>query len=87
MITSGNEEVKYTPGELQQLDGVYNEVALATVLKLSDATFRPFVIRLAEWATSLPKKDTFGFACRAISMFRFLTMLFSRLKVRTIGET
>jgi U3 small nucleolar RNA-associated protein 10 len=49
-------------------------------MKLNDATFRPFIVRLSEWATQLPKKDIEGRMLRATSLFQFLALLFKQLK-------
>jgi U3 small nucleolar RNA-associated protein 10 len=66
--------------ELDRLQYIYIEVALAMVMKLNDATFRPFIVRLSEWATQLSKKDTEGRILRVISLFNFLALLFGKLK-------
>ena len=73
-------EVDLDEEEIEQLQSIYQEVALVMVMKLNDATFRPFIVRLSEWATQLPKKDTSGRTLRATSMFEFLAVLFSKLK-------
>lgn len=57
-----------------------DQLALDTTLKLNDATFRPFFIRLVEWSGSLPKRDTRGRELRATSLFSFTLMLFEQLK-------
>jgi U3 small nucleolar RNA-associated protein 10 len=66
--------------ELDRLQYIYIEVALAMVMKLNDATFRPFIVRLSDWATQLPKKDAKGRMLRATSLFNFLALLFGKLK-------
>lgn len=56
-------------------------IALDMTLKLNDATFRPFFIRLVEWATAgLPKKDARGRVLRATSLYSFAHVLFEQLK-------
>ena len=57
-----------------------DQLALETTLKLNDATFRPFFIRLVEWSTGLPKKDVKGRDLRATSLFSFTLTLFEQLK-------
>lgn len=66
--------------ELDRLQYIYIEVALVMVMKINDATFRPFIVRLSEWATQLPKKDITGRMLRATSLFNFLALLFGKLK-------
>jgi U3 small nucleolar RNA-associated protein 10 len=72
----------YKPTEVDRLESLYNDVAIAVILKLNDATFRPFFVRLIEWVTSLPTKEARGRALRATVLYKFLTALFGRLKVR-----
>jgi U3 small nucleolar RNA-associated protein 10 len=72
----------YNPTEIDRLESIYNDVAITVILKLNDATFRPFFIRLTEWATSLPAKEVRGRTLRATVLYKFLTVLFGRLKVR-----
>ncbi|RMY79346.1 hypothetical protein D0863_00103 [Hortaea werneckii] len=58
-----------------------DKIALDVVMKLNDATFRPFFIRLVEWATSdLPKSDSSGRVSRATSLYSFANSLFEQLK-------
>lgn len=58
-----------------------NGVALDMTLKLNDATFRPFFIRLVEWAlNTLPKSDAEGRRLRATSLYSFALALFEQLK-------
>jgi U3 small nucleolar RNA-associated protein 10 len=78
--TSDQEEVDYDDEELERLELIYQEVALMMVMKLSDSTFRPFIVRLSEWATQLPTRDVKGRMLRATSMFNFLASLFAKLK-------
>lgn len=60
---------------------IVDKMALDTTLKLNDVTFRPFFIRLVEWATvALPKKDGKGRILRATSLFSFAHLLFEQLK-------
>ncbi|KIW04885.1 uncharacterized protein PV09_04060 [Verruconis gallopava] len=66
--------------EIERVLLVVFEVALAMVMKLNDATFRPFIVRLSEWATQLPKKDVKGRMLRSTALFKFVALLFGRLK-------
>jgi U3 small nucleolar RNA-associated protein 10 len=66
---------------VDRVEVIYNEVAISVILKLNDATFRPFFIRLVEWATALPDKDVTGRTSRATVLYKFLTALFGKLKV------
>ncbi|KAK4985088.1 snoRNA-binding rRNA-processing protein utp10 [Elasticomyces elasticus] len=67
--------------ELDATESLINAAALEMTLKLNDATFRPFFVRLVEWASDdLPGKDRNGRMLRAISLFGFLTLLFEKLR-------
>ncbi|KAK5129471.1 hypothetical protein LTR08_003231 [Meristemomyces frigidus] len=60
---------------------VVDRIALDVTLKLNDATFRPFFIRLVEWTTTgLSKKDAKGRILRAASLYSFAHLLFEQLK-------
>ncbi|KAK5128781.1 hypothetical protein LTR85_000114 [Meristemomyces frigidus] len=64
-----------------EIFALVDRIALDVTLKLNDATFRPFFIRLVEWATAgLPKKDTKGRVLRATSLYSFAHGLFGQLK-------
>ncbi|KAF2770906.1 hypothetical protein EJ03DRAFT_325984 [Teratosphaeria nubilosa] len=66
-------------------EGVFtrvDQIAMAMVLKLNDATFNPFFTRLVEWASnSLSKKDTRGRVLRSTSLFGFTYHFFEQLKM------
>ncbi|KAI7601187.1 hypothetical protein KC346_g12932, partial [Hortaea werneckii] len=65
----------------EEVFDLVDKIALDVVMKLNDATFRPFFIRLVEWATSdLPKSDYPGRANRATSLYSFANSLFEQLK-------
>ncbi|KAK4985932.1 snoRNA-binding rRNA-processing protein utp10 [Elasticomyces elasticus] len=67
--------------ELDATESLINAAALEMTLKLNDATFRPFFVRLVEWASDdLHGKDRNGRMLRAISLFGFLTLLFEKLR-------
>lgn len=58
-----------------------NQTTMQTVLKLNDATFRPFFIRFGEWAIStLPQTDRAGVVLRCTSLYSFSLALFEQLK-------
>ncbi|EGP90553.1 unnamed protein product [Zymoseptoria tritici ST99CH_1A5] len=67
-------EVESSPYEL------VTAAAMEAVLKLNDATLRPFFTRIVEWAGALPKKDVQGACCRSISLYSFALALFDQLK-------
>ncbi|RMZ12004.1 hypothetical protein D0860_03125 [Hortaea werneckii] len=65
----------------EEVFDLVDKIALDVVMKLNDATFRPFFIRLVEWATSdLPKSDYLGRVSRATSLYSFANSLFEQLK-------
>ncbi|KAH7044631.1 hypothetical protein B0J12DRAFT_184176 [Macrophomina phaseolina] len=77
--TSGDEDDIFT--EIDELEKQINSVALTMVMKLNDASFRPFFVRLVEWAaTALPKKEVRGRMLRATSLFVFLGAFFDKLR-------
>ncbi|TKA26604.1 hypothetical protein B0A50_04712 [Salinomyces thailandicus] len=58
-----------------------DKIALDTVMKLNDTTFRPFYVRLVQWATSgQPKLDRDRRTARATSLYSFSHALFEQLK-------
>ncbi|KKY13464.1 putative ssu processome component [Diplodia seriata] len=67
--------------EINELEEQINAVALTMVMKLNDASFRPFFVRLVEWAAAaLPKKEARGRMLRATSLFVFLDAFFDKLR-------
>lgn len=77
-------DLRRTHPDEEDSDEVFNlvdKIALDVVMKLNDATFRPFFIRLVEWTTSeLPKSDYHGRVNRAVSLYSFANLLFEQLK-------
>lgn len=68
--------------ELSALEQQQNALTLDAVMKLNDAVFRPFFVRLVQWATEgLPKKDSRGRVLRLTSLYGFLARFFEALKV------
>lgn len=60
---------------------------VALILKINDTAFRPFFVRLIEWATSsLSKGNVRGQTLRLITLFRFSTALSERLRVCSDGN-
>ncbi|EME47404.1 hypothetical protein DOTSEDRAFT_50810 [Dothistroma septosporum NZE10] len=71
-----------TAHEPSHYDGLFDfidSVTMDTVLKLNDATFRPFFLRLGEWVGQLPE-DREGTICRHTSLYSFAGTLFDQLK-------
>jgi U3 small nucleolar RNA-associated protein 10 len=69
-----SEDEESTPYDL------VTQATMSTVLKLNDATFRPFFTKLVAWAGSLPIKDVEGKRYREISLWSFAFALFDQLK-------
>ena len=68
-------------GQADQVYALVDNIALELTLKLNDVTFRPFFIRLVEWATSaLAKQDVEGRTLRETSLYSFALTLFNQLK-------
>jgi U3 small nucleolar RNA-associated protein 10 len=78
--TAESDEIDFDDAELERLQFIYHEVALVMIMKLNDATLRPFIVRLSEWVGQLPKKDAEGRTLRATALFNFLASLFAKLK-------
>ncbi|KAK5201974.1 snoRNA-binding rRNA-processing protein utp10 [Cryomyces antarcticus] len=71
----------YDDEQMENLEALINEIAISMTLKLNDTAFRPFFVRLVEWASEgLPKKDKRGRVLRSTSLFVFLEAFFDRLK-------
>ncbi|PIA99384.1 U3 small nucleolar RNA-associated protein 10 [Cercospora beticola] len=67
--------------DLSSLFDMVNDTTMQAVLKLNDNTFRPFFIRLTEWAfAGLPKTDHKGALLRTSSLYSFSLVLFEQLK-------
>jgi U3 small nucleolar RNA-associated protein 10 len=81
-LVATSDEEQYISEAIDRIESIYNDVAISVILKLNDATFRPFFVRLVEWVTLLPAKDIRGRALRATVLYKSLTVLFGRLKVR-----
>ncbi|KAK8190104.1 U3 small nucleolar RNA-associated protein 10 [Phyllosticta capitalensis] len=81
-----DDETEELVEEVAEIEQQINAVAITTVMKLNDATFRPFFVRLVEWASSgLPKKEVRGRMLRATSLFVFLDTFFDKLKSIVTG--
>ncbi|XP_014553362.1 hypothetical protein COCVIDRAFT_29399 [Bipolaris victoriae FI3] len=61
--------------ETEQLEATLIESVIAMVLKLSDATFRPFFVQLVDQEGPLPAKPE-----RAITFYKFLAAFFDKFK-------
>lgn len=57
-----------------------NSVTMDAVLKLNDATFRPFFLRLGDWAFANSNKDRQAVIYKATSLYSFCLALFEQLK-------
>lgn len=72
---SSQEEQEYDDEEVEQLDGTLVELTLAMVLKLNDATFRPFFAQLVDQEGPMG-----GEPSHAITFYRFLAAFFEKFK-------
>jgi U3 small nucleolar RNA-associated protein 10 len=72
---ASQEEQEFDEEETEQLDDTLNESALAMVLKLNDATFRPFFIQLVDQEGAMFKKPE-----NAIPFYKFLAAFFDKFK-------
>lgn len=55
-------------------------IAIKTIYKWNDSTFRPIFAKIVEWASSLPKKDKDGGILRLQALYAFLAVFFDDLK-------
>ena len=71
--------------ELADLEQQRDNLTLDAIMRLNDATFRPFFMRLVQWATDgLSKQDAQGRVLRLSSLYEFLAKFFETLKVSHI---
>jgi U3 small nucleolar RNA-associated protein 10 len=76
---------KYDANERLIIEQTISETAISLIMKLNDATFRPFFSKFVDWATKqLPKSDKYGRLNRQISLYRFLERFFDKLKVSVL---
>jgi len=68
-------EQEFDDEEIEQLDGTLVDSALAMVLKLNDATFRPFFVQLVEQEGPTGATPEY-----AITFYRFLAAFFEKFK-------
>lgn len=75
-------------GQLATIETQRDGLTLDAIMRLNDATFRPFFTRLVSWAgEGLPKKDQTGRVLRLISVYGFLARFFESLKVGCFRST
>ena len=70
-------EADYDDEEVEQLENTLVESVVAMVLKLNDATFRPFFVQLVDQEGVVSAQPE-----RAITFYRFLAAFFDKFKVR-----
>lgn len=73
---SSQKEAEYDEEEIVQLENTLVESVVAMVLKLNDATFRPFFVQLVDQEGPVSAKPE-----RAITFYRFLAAFFDKFKV------
>jgi U3 small nucleolar RNA-associated protein 10 len=76
----------YSAGEIEEVEDGANEVAIAMIYKLNDATFRPMFSRMLEWTSLVgsnqdKETDMKAFLQRQTTWYRFLLKFFDTLKV------
>ncbi|TKX19604.1 BP28CT (NUC211) domain-containing protein [Elsinoe australis] len=75
-----NEEDEPEEAELDALDTQRDATMMKAIMKLNDATFRPFFVSVVEWATEASSDTTTTQTPRQLSLYTFLTTFFSTLK-------
>ncbi|KAL3434204.1 U3 small nucleolar RNA-associated protein 10 [Aspergillus tetrazonus] len=78
-------ESAFDASDLEEIEDLINDVTIKMIYKLNDTTFRPIFIKLVEWATGLPKKDTQGGLARLTTFYRFLQVFFGTLQSIVTG--
>ncbi|KAL4749031.1 U3 small nucleolar RNA-associated protein 10, partial [Aspergillus terricola var. indicus] len=78
-------ESAFDAPDLEEIEDLINDVTIKMIYKLNDTTFRPIFIKLVEWATGLPKKDTQGGLARLTTFYRFLQVFFGTLQSIVTG--
>ncbi len=72
----------YTSVQVDEIEGILNSTIIDMIMKMSDATFRPFFIRLVQWTSKgLPKTDIKGIVHRTNAVFTFFLKFSESLKV------
>jgi U3 small nucleolar RNA-associated protein 10 len=69
-------EAEFDEEEIEQLENTLVDSVVAMVLKLNDATFRPFFVQLVDQEGPIQRKPE-----RAITFYRFLASFFDKFKV------
>jgi U3 small nucleolar RNA-associated protein 10 len=75
--------LRVTSEEVEELEVLAIDIALAVVLKINDVTLRPFFIQLVEWTSWKSKDAQSGRISKAITLFQYLKALLAQLKVRS----
>ncbi|KAL5044710.1 U3 small nucleolar RNA-associated protein 10, partial [Aspergillus fruticulosus] len=75
----------FDTSDLEGIEDLINDVTIKMIYKLNDTTFRPIFIKLVEWATGVPKKDTQGGLARLTTFYRFLQVFFGTLQSIVTG--
>jgi U3 small nucleolar RNA-associated protein 10 len=83
LADSHGAKVRVSAAEAGDLELAMIDIALSLVLKINDATFRPFFIRLVEWSSPKSTSNHREQIARSTTLFQFTKALLHRLKVRT----
>ena len=79
-ISSDPSARNITDEQLLSLEREAIALLLSLILKVNDATFRPFFVQLVEWTADLPRADATGKEHRQITLFHFVHSMSERLK-------
>lgn len=72
--------------EVVAIESQRDSLTLDAVMRLNDATFRPFFVRIVQWAIDgLPKKDNAGRIHRLTSLYGFFAKFFESLRSVVTG--
>jgi len=69
-----------TASDIEELELLIIDITLSVVMKMNDATFRPFFIQLVDWASFKQKKPSAAQVAKATTLFHLLQALLHRLR-------
>lgn len=85
-LLSTDMEPSFTANEIEEIEQLIFEIAIAMIYKLSDATFRPIFRKILAWSNHLGSGENAKKAnlYRQTTLYSFLAMFFGNLKVGSV---
>jgi U3 small nucleolar RNA-associated protein 10 len=78
-IAEGNASILST-SDVEELELLVIDITLSMVMKMNDATFRPFFIQLVDWASFKQTKPSATQIAKATTLFHLMQALLHRLR-------